>query len=357
MAFGIQIKNNSDQILIDSELSHYHFLGKYTHYASTQTPDLLDGPGTVAYGPNDNKNMNGMPQKGSIFKYSIPSNGPKPPMIFIQNKDVYRYTRCSNILTKKSGSNWEVWIFSTGDISEDFFLAPIVFAFSPREQFATSPSGYGLVTYDSSGNPTFDSNLKPLRVVGGGNITAPPVAHTGSFGGVFISTLGVNSSDVVVGGGVPNSLSQVHHTDIIFYCPSIAHACHQYEYQASDSGISDWQNYAWSRGDIWWCFYRSTFRVNNGYFSGNLVFHANYGVYARGHVWQHVSNSSSIFAALILGALTGGAYFALALGVLVTAGVFTSAGVASGGYLPYSNGSRNASLQNTFILSRASYYE
>ena len=67
MSFGLQVKNNDSQIIIDSELSHYHFLGKYTPYTSTQTPDLLIGPGTVSYGPNQNKYMTGMHAKGTTY--------------------------------------------------------------------------------------------------------------------------------------------------------------------------------------------------------------------------------------------------------------------------------------------------
>lgn len=344
MVTGVQIKNNDNKILIDSDLSHYHFLGKYTAYSTTQTPDIMDGPGNLSYGPNENKDMTGMPDKGNIFKYSIPSNGAKPPMVFIKNvSDAFMAV----VLTSKSGSNWDTWIFcSSGTVS-----APTVYAFSPRNQMSTTLTGYGLEVYDSSGNISFDSKIKPLRVIGGGNITSPSVAHTGSLGGVFISTLGVNSSDTTV-----SFTSSVTASDIIYYCPSISHAAHQYEYQASDSGIEDWNNYAWSRGDIWWAFYRSGFKITSG--SGNTkYFKANYGVYARGHVWQHSASSSSIFAGLILGALTGGAYFAAAIALVVAAGGFTNAGVSSGGYLPYANSSRNSTLQNTFILTRASYYD
>ena len=343
MSFGLQVKNNDNQIIIDSELSHYHFLGKYTPYTSTQTPDLLNGPGTVSYGPNQNKDMTGMPAKGTIYKYTIPSNGAKPPMVFIKNTGA---GFMSVILTNKVGSNWDTWVFSSTTPG----TSPTVYAFSPRNQFASNPSGYGLVTYDSSNNPTFDSNLKPLRVIGGGNITAPTVARTGSFGGRFIAYLDVNASNTS-----SSFTSDANASDIIYYCPSIAHACHQYEYAESDSGISNWQFYQWSRGDLWWCFYRSGFRITGT--GSTKSFESNYGVYARGHVWQHVADSSSIFTALILGALTGGVYFAIALAAITATGAFTASGVAEGGYLPYSNGSRNSGLPNTYILTRASYYD
>jgi hypothetical protein len=343
MTFGIQVKNNNGQLLIDSDLSHYHFIGKYTPYSTTQTPDLLDGPGTVSFGPNQNKDMTGMPSKGTIYKYTIPSNGVKPPMVFIKNT-TNKYM--SVIVTNKVGGNWDTWVFSSGTGT-----APTVYAFGPRNQFASSPSGFGLETYNASGDSTFDSNLKPLRVIGGGNITAPATAHTGSFGGVYVADLDVNVSD-----SSSTFSSSANENDIIYYCPSIAHACHQYEYQQSDSGISAWQQYAWSRGDLWWCFYRSGFKITSG--SGNTkYFKSNYGVYTRGHVWQHVADSSNIFVGLILGAITGGAYFALALAAIVATGAFTNSGVAAGGYLPYVNGSRNSSLPNTYILTRASYYD
>jgi len=343
MAFGLQIKNNNNQVIIDSELSHYHFIGKYTAFATTQVPDMLDGPLNVAYGPNNNKDMTGMPAKGTIYKYTVASNGAKPPMVFIKNSTT---SYMAVVLTKKVNTNWEIWVFSSG-----VDAAPTIYAFGPRNQFATSPSGYGLETYDSAGNSTFDSNLKPLRVIGGGNLTAPTTAHTGSFGSRFQADLSVNVAQTSSA-----FTSSAAGSDIIYYCPSIAHACHQFEWQESSGGISNWQNFAWSRGDLWWCFYRSGFRVTSGSGSAKAL-ESNYGVYARGHVWQHVANSSSIFIALILGALTGGIWFALALGVIVASGAFTNAGVAEGGYLPYINGSRNSTLPNTYILTRASYYD
>jgi hypothetical protein len=73
-------------------------------------------------------------------------------------------------------------------------------------------------------------------------------------------------------------------------------------------------------------------------------------------MYEHKGDSSSVFAGLILGALTGGAYFAAILATITAAGSFTSAGVDGGNYLPYENSYRNTS-GNAFIISKASYYD
>jgi len=354
MSFGFQVKNDNNQVLIDSDLSHYHFIAKFNHISVTQIPDIMDGPGVVSFGPNNNKDMTGLPHKGYIYKYHIFSEGPVPPMCFLTNSAYYT----SVILTQRYDySKWEVWVLHKGNSSGTAQTAPVIYAFGPRNQFdgyfpLGDPSGYGLRTYDSSGEITFDSLLKPLRIIAGGNITAGALAHTGASGSGFTASL----NDQGFGQSSSFSYPYGSNGDMLLYCPSIAHACHQYEFAQADSGTSNWQRYAWSRGDIWWAFYRSGFRILGNSSSG-YSFQTGYTTYARGHVWQHVASSANVFVALILGALTGGLYFALAIAAVVASGAFTSAGVSSGGYLPYANGSRNTTLPNTYLVTRKQFYD
>jgi len=207
----------------------------------------------------------------------------------------------------------------------------------------------GVLTYedvtnvDSVGVVTARSGL---RVVGGGNITSPTLAHTGSTGSGYTASLNVNASNVSA-----SFTSQSSAGDLIYYCPSIASACQEHTFSESDSGFHSWTYYAWARGDVWWCFYRSGFRI-----ASTSSFEVNYGVYARGHVYEHVVDSTNVFAGLVLGAITGGAYFAAAIAAAIAAGSFTSTSVDGGNYLPYENSYRNNSA-NAFIISKASYYD
>jgi len=345
MAHGLLVKNDDDEVLIDSDFKHYHFLGKFNHTSVTQIPDIMEGGiANAAQGSNSNKGMQNMPSKGEIYKYTVSVNGTTPPMCFIKPTSTGSSAPFTGIvLTKQSGSNWEIWVFQSTVTS----ASPVLYCFSPLSQISNSTSTtHGLKTLDSSGSVTFDSRFKPLRVVGGGNITSPTLAHTGSTGSGYTASLNVNASNVSA-----SFTSQSSAGDLIYYCPSIASACQEHTFSESDSGFHSWTYYAWARGDVWWCFYRSGFRI-----ASTSSFEVNYGVYARGHVYEHVVDSTNVFAGLVLGAITGGAYFAAAIAAAIAAGSFTSASVDGGNYLPYENSYRNNSA-NAFIISKASYYD
>jgi len=347
MAYGLLVTNDDGDVLIDSDFMHYHFLGKYTHSSVTQIPDISGGSDssvTVAgNSPNENKGMQNMPSKGEIYIYSVPVNGSKPPMCFIKPTSTGSgapYTAI--VLTKQVSTNWEIRVFQSTVTS----ASPVLYCFSPLSQVSNSTSTtYGLKTFNSSGVVTFDSRFKPLRAVGGGNITSPGLAHTGSSGSGWVVSLSVNASSVST-----SFTSQSSASDLIYYCPSLAHACQQYENEEEDSGWHDWEYWQWKRADLWWCFYRSCFRI-----ASTSSFEANYGVFARGHFYHHVADSSSIWD-IVLGAVVGGVYFAALLAVLVNAGAFTNANFEDGNYLPYENSYRNTS-GNAFIISKASYYD
>jgi len=345
MAHGLLIKNNVGEVLIDSDFKHYHFLGKHTHSSVTAIPDLLSGGvANAAQGSNANKGMENMPAKGEIYKFTVPVNGSNPPICFIKPTSTGSSAPFTGIvLTKQDGTNWEIWVFQSVVTSAN----PVLYCFAPLSQINNSTSTtHGLKTFDSSGVATFDSRFKPLKIVGGGNITSPTQAHTGSTGSGFTVSLSVNASNVST-----SFINQSNASDLIYYCPSIAHACQQYTYMEADQGWHSYTYYAWARGDLWWCFYRSCFRI-----ASTSSFEANYGVYARGHVYEHEVNSTNLLLGLVLGAITGGAYFVAAIAALGSAGVFTNAAVAGGNYLPYENGNRNNSA-NAFIISKASFYD
>jgi hypothetical protein len=345
MAYGLLIKNDDNEVLIDSDYPHYHFSGKYTHDSVTQVPDIsYGGVANAAQGSNANKGMENMPSKGEIYVFTVPVDGTTPPMCFIKPTSSGTSAPYTGIvLTKQVSDEWEIHVFQSTVTS----ASPVLYCFAPLSQIDnTTSTTYGLKTFNSSGVATFDSRFKPLRVVGGGDIASPGLAHTGSNGSGYTVSLGINCSSSETSFTTQSSAS-----DLIYYCPSIASACQEHTFSESDSGFHSWTYYAWARGDVWWCFYRSCFRIKS-----TSVFEANYGVYARGHVYEHVVDSTNVFAGLILGAITGGAYFAAAIAALIASGTFTSADLDGGNYLPYENSYRNNSA-NAFIISKASYYD
>ena len=230
MAHGLLVKNDDDEVLIDSDFKHYHFLGKYNHTSVTQVPDILEGGvANGAQGSNANKGMQNMPSKGEIYKYTVAVNGLIPPICFIKPTSTGSSAPFTGIvLTKQVSTNWEIWVFQSTVTS----ASPVLYCFAPLSQISNSTSTtHGLKTFDSSGVATFDSRFKPLRVVGGGDITSPTTAHTGSSGSGFTVSLSVNASSASTSFTTQSSAS-----DLIYYCPSIAHACQQYTYMEADEG-------------------------------------------------------------------------------------------------------------------------
>ena len=109
MAHGLLIKNEANEVLIDSDYIHYHFLGKYNHSSVTQIPDVSGGSdANVDEGgnsPNQNKGMENMPSKGEIYVFSVPVNGANPPMCFIKPTSTGASAPFTGIvLTKQSGT-------------------------------------------------------------------------------------------------------------------------------------------------------------------------------------------------------------------------------------------------------------
>jgi len=349
MAHGLLVKNNDGDVLIDSNFSHYHFLGKHTHNSVTQVPDIAGGDAANTYSiggnsPDQNKGMQNMPAKGEIYIYSVPVNGTNPPLCFIKPTSTGSSAPFAGIvLTKQVSTNWEIRVFQSAVTS----ASPVLYCFAPLNQISTSTSfTHGLKTFNSSGVATFDSRFKPLRAPGGGEITSPGLAHTGSVGSSWNVSLSVNATSVST-----SFTTQSDANDLIYYCPSLAHACQKYEHQEADSGFyGGWfSRFSWHRSDIWWCFYRSCFRI-----ASTSSFEANYGVFARGHFYKHEAQESSGLGSL-LGFLFGGAIFGTIF-ALISAASFTSVNVEAGDYLPYSNSYRNTS-GNSFIISKASYYD
>lgn len=343
MAYGFQVTNNNGQVLIDADLFHYHFIGTFSPYTYTQIPDINYGPTwRMEFGPNVNKGMENMPTKGTIFKYQIPVSGSKPPMCFIKPINTgFWAPYAAIILTSRNGSVWDVWVFQSGV----YTTGPTLYCFAPLDQIANNaPGSYGLQTYNTLDQRTFDTRYRPLRIVAAGDISHPALAHTGSTGSEWTCSLDVNTSSDSTFAQQPSD------SDLIYFCPSLAHACQQYEHYQSKSGIYDWESYEWKRSDLWWCFYRGAYKIQNSY-----TMRASYGVYARGHVYDYKEDSSNIVVGILVGAITGGLFFAVAIGAIIASGAFTNAGVASGGYLPYANGSRNVG-SNPYLISRASFY-
>jgi len=387
MTYGLQIKNNDNDILIDSDFAHYHYIGKATYSSTSIVPDLLDGNNTQ-HSTTDGQYMAPSQVNGEIIKYTIAtsSSSSPPPMCFIKPSSTGSSApHCAIVLTKRSGSSWEIWVlqtrggtrtvtsgtFSSGNLAYSTptsYTRPDLYCFSPLShmtttQAAVGSSTYGLATFNSSGDKTFDSRLKPLKIVGAQAVNAPSIARTASK---------ANSWDVLftpdqsLNYNVTRYVSESDASDLMFYAPSLAHSCQEHKQNTDGDGFQAQGYssffYAWGRTDLWWCFYRNVFRLSHVNSSTTQV-NSTYGIYASGHVWKSVQNNSSILAAIAAAALafvTFGASLVVVgafVATTVVIGAFNSVGLASGTYLPYQDGARNQNEDVTVLLSKASYYD
>jgi hypothetical protein len=363
MTYGIIAKNTDNDILIDSEFAHYHFAGKATLFNSTRIPAMSGGTST-AHSPSGPTGLAGTQVNGNIFKYSLSaranSNSP-PPMCFIKPISTgSNAPYASVILTTRIGTNWEMWVIQTYGHS-----APTLYCFLPLNEMsyaaATSSDDYGIQTFNSSNNRTYDSRILPLKVVGGNNASSPSMANTGGSSAYTIN-LSVNVAPLSFATGVVGADNTVPASDMMYYCPSIAHSCSEWQAASDGEGFqSQGYNsffYAWSRADLWWCFYRSAFRINSGFY-----FQSSYSIYASGHAWDTDENKSGLLSAILAAALafaTFGAslpFFIIAVGGTALTAAFASSGTPAGFYYPYKNDSRNTANSNPFMISRASYYD
>lgn len=373
MPHGLQITNDSNEILIDSDFAHYHYIGRATYLSTSLIPTMLDGNNTQ-HSTTEGQYMSPSQVNGDIIKYTIAtsSSSSPPPMCFIKPSSTGSSApHCGIVVTKRSGSSWEIWVLQTRSgthSSPSSFTRPDLYCFSPLTHMTTSQasvgsSTYGLATFNSSGGKTFDSRLKPLKIVGAQVINAPSIARSSSKSNGFNP---VFTPDQSSNYNVTRYSSESNASDLMFYAPSLAHSCQQHSESTDGDGFQAQGYssffYAWARTDLWWCFYRNAFRLSHVNSSTTQV-NSTYCIYASGHVWKSVQDNSSLLAAIAAAALafaTFGASLVVVGAFVATTAItaaFTSAGLASGTYLPYEEGARNQNENVTVLLSKASYYD
>ena len=373
MAVGLQFKNASGDIIVDSDFHHYHYIGKATYVTTTQVPNLLDGNNT-AHSTTSGQYMAASQVNGDIIKYQVDarSSSSPPPMCFIKPISTgSNAPRCAIVLTARDDTvnyRWNIWVlqqrFGT-NASPVSITRPTLYCFSPHDAMTNSQRDVGtetlgVATFNSSGSKTYDSRLKPLKLVGAGVATsAPSVARTNSKSNGWSPYF---TPDTITNYTFSTSSAESNPSDLMFYAPSLAHCCQEHRENTDGDGFqSQGYNsyfYAWARADLWYCFYRNTFR-----FTSATNFESGYTIYASGHVWKSVEDSSSIFTAILAAAaafVTFGASLVVLGALVATAAItqaFTNSGTAAGTYYPYIDDSRNRLEDVTFLLSKASYYD
>lgn len=356
MTFGARVKNSDSDILIDSDFSHYHYIGKASHYGTTRVPDITGGNFTD-HSPTYHQGLAATQLNCDIVKYRITTaNGTTPPMCFIKPAVTGSSgTSCAIILTKKVPNQyyiWEVWVLQTRG-----HVRPTLYCFYPLRYFNVSqktlPSTetVGVAMYNSGGQKTFDTRYKPLKIIKTQTINAPAMARTSS------PDNGTHAPSFTPNGSTDYTHGLSSSNDLMFYAPSLAHSCQQAYEQRDGEGFQTAGNnsyfYKWVRADLWWCFYRNTFKINGSKITSG------YDIYASGHVFEANEDDSSIIEVALgvfLGVITGGAATGFIAGFLVASN-FNNAGITAGSYYPYQDDSRNASEDVNVLWSRPSYYD
>lgn len=360
MALGLKFKNTDNDVIIDSDFYHYHFAGIATYLSAFRIP-ALNGGNNTSHSPSGGQTLSSYQEAGTIYKYKIStaSSSSAAPMCFIKPSNVGTSAKfCGIILTRRDGADWEIWVL------QDYGgTRPSLYCFLPLNDLTSSQKSvsgsYAVQTYNTSGGKTYDSRLKPLKIVGALTSQAPQIARTGAISNGYNPNFTPDQKNNYT---FSTSTTEVSAWDLIFYCPSIAHCCQDINFSSSGDGFQtkgyDSYFYAWARGDVYWTFYRNTFR-----FTSQTNFQSSYSQFATGHFWQSQEKKSGILTAIIAGVLAvvtfGASLVVAATAVVVTAAVlksFTNVSAASGLYFPYSNSGRNQSQSQPVLISKASYY-
>lgn len=330
MGYGLRITNNSNQVLIDSDISQMHFAGVYSPVSGVAGGTLQNHQGGTdnAGGnfPYQYLNANGS-TIGHIYTYHITQAdiGSKPPMCFLKPTSTGASAPYAGII--KSTFNAGIWKIDVLQ-STQTTSGPDMYVFTTLDQLTLGSDSYGLRVMNGSGEVTFDSQNLPLRIGDSGDITTPTLAHTGSLGSNWLATLDVNCTP----SSMSHSASSIPVDKQMYYVPSIAHCALQYSHSESDSGTHNWKKYAWARNDLYWAFYRSAFRILS-----TSVLQCSYAIFYRGHLARTASDSGFILG---LDSLLGN----------------IDAAVGSAGMVPYTNSSRNVGENQGVLISNSDWY-
>jgi len=330
MGYGLHITNDSNQVLIDSDISQMHFAGVYTSVSDVEGGTLQNHQGgTDNSGGNfPYQNLNSLGSTiGHIYTYHITQANvsSKPPMCFIKPTSTGSGAPFAGIILSKFDAGiWKI------DVLQATYTAvgPKLYVFTTLDQLNLGSDSYGLRVMNEAGEATFNSQNRPLRIVSGGTINTPTLAHTGSLGSSWLGTLDVNCTP----SDMTHAASSITIDKQLYYVPSIAHCALQYAHSESDSGIHNWNSYAWARNDLYWAFYRSAFRILS-----TTTLQCSYAIFYRGHLARTAADSGFV---LSLENLLGN----------------VDASVGSAGMVPYNNSSRNVGEAQAVIITNSDWY-
>lgn len=245
MAYGISIRNDSNHILVSSDIRSFHYIGDAIRVSNT-------ADGLTTFEGFGGTHLNGR----CIYTYRIPAVNSQAPLVFIKPNGSTRY---GIMRTYYSGGYWFMVILQMGGTVS---YPSRVLCFSQLSGVTEPLSDTGLVTYLGNGEVAFDSSRRPMAIRDA--VTAippsvpcdggvPPNYSTGFRDKVqrndYTCDNTYNAYDIIDG-----SL-----TDIAFTAPSFINAVYDHQnsgFKKSCGTYSCQEHKSWAR---WWCMYMQTY--------------------------------------------------------------------------------------------------
>lgn len=204
MAYGFKCVNSNGALIVHANFSAFRFHSKITPSSSFVNP--LQGNGSEQRGP-----------LGRVFVYTATVTANSPVMPFLKQYSSYG---ASVIDMEWSGDTLTMYVLQE---TKSEGTGPTLYLFVDYKEHSTSGE-YGMATYDSSGNKTFDTRSKPLRVTGMKQVYFPDEMIPGAGG------TGRSNDNASVAPTSENTYSGLDQfglngskADTLVYCPVLAY--------------------------------------------------------------------------------------------------------------------------------------
>lgn len=309
MSFGINAYNDSNEVIISSELKNLHFITKLS------TPTSSDGQ-TTSFGSR------------WIHTYTV-TNCPTVPVPFF-NMSANEEVGITAIKTGATTNSWEIEVLTNN-------VTPVLYIFADATAVSSNDT-QGIIVYNADGTAAFDSRARPLAV-NDTLITTAPSSPISSFSASGLDCKYCNSN-----GNSTHSSQYTPNTSVnyattlpekpMFFYFSLAQCEREASFTCGEEecdGVDAYGNcvgakrlYSWT--STYWAFYRATLSYPNTA-SVNLQ----YTMYAYDCAWTSSTDGSFT-------------------------GIGTGGSSDSGGSWPYSNLTLNTA-DNVVIIGDASRYD
>lgn len=278
MAYGIDVRNGSNHLMISSDVRSLHFKRKAT-YISTPLTGLTNFP---SYSGDDGQvTLSG--RHLHVYQVSGISAG-VTPMFFIKPSNYDYFHGILNVIETSSGF-WSIYVLQSGPTSSP----PEIYVFTVAQDVLASDraSGtlgtHGIAVYNQNSQLMFDSRRGPLAVVAANSVQPPNYPCDGGYPGATSTSW--NDTNLDFNFKSDNSYysyttdySGFSRGDLMFSAPSIAQAVYSRQKNGfkRSCGFFDCQDHYSTA--VWWAMYHQAYRLTS-----DQKVHAGWCVYAAGY--------------------------------------------------------------------------